>query len=64
MAVYLARNCPKCGKFFAVVLSEPTLDARKLAVIGACKHCGYHIRWALIRGGRAHPQHRLSYSLQ
>jgi hypothetical protein len=64
MAIYLARNCPRCGKFFAVVLRDPTLDGRKLAVIGACKVCGYHIRWALILGGRQQLHRRVSYSLQ
>ena len=51
MAKYLARICPQCGNFFGVVLSEPTLNARKLPVVGSCAHCGYHISWSLIRGG-------------
>jgi hypothetical protein len=62
MTIYLARNCPRCGEYFGVVVGKPTLDARKLPVIGSCKHCGYTIHWALVRGRgerRDHP----SYSL-
>ncbi len=54
MAIYLARNRPHCGEYFGVVLGEPTLDARKLPVIGSCMRCGYSIHWAVIRGKREH----------
>jgi hypothetical protein len=63
MAVYLARNCPECGEYFGVVLGEPILDGRKLPVIGSCKHCGYSIRWALVRGHRDQGFERPSFSL-
>jgi hypothetical protein len=47
MAVYLARNCPRCRSYWGVTIAKP--DASGLQPIhGRCATCGYEIAWAMI----------------
>jgi hypothetical protein len=48
----LGPELPQSREYFGVVLSEPTLNARKLSVIGSRDRCGYQISRAFIGGGR------------
>src|SRR5262245_60630728 len=49
MAVYLARSCPRCWIYFAVVIEEPKSKNSAQPIRGHCAKCGYEIRWALFR---------------
>jgi len=47
MAVYLARNCPRCGNYWGVTIAKP--DSRGFQPIhGRCATCGYEIAWTII----------------
>jgi len=46
MVVYLARNCPKYGNYFGVVIAKPS-DSGYQPIHGGCGICGYKIAWAL-----------------
>ena len=50
MIKYLARNCPRCGDFFGVVVSEPVRKTNVQPVNGICTSCGYHMHWSVILG--------------
>jgi hypothetical protein len=46
MAVYLARNCPRCGNFWGVVVAKPNGSGFQ-PIHGLCSTCGYEISWAV-----------------
>jgi endogenous inhibitor of DNA gyrase (YacG/DUF329 family) len=46
MAVYLARNCPKCGNYWGVTIAASNGSGYQ-PVHGRCATCGYKIAWAL-----------------
>jgi hypothetical protein len=50
MAKHLARNCPRCGDFFGVILGKPLPDSIAFPIKGCCMRCGYQIDWKLIPG--------------
>ena len=47
MAIYLARNCPKCRDYLGVVIAKPNGSGYQ-PVHGRCATCKYEISWALI----------------
>jgi hypothetical protein len=47
MAVYLARNCPRCGNFWGVAIAKPDGSGSQ-SIHGRCGKCGYEIAWAII----------------
>jgi ribosomal protein S27AE len=46
LAVYLARDCPRCGKFFGVFIAKPNGSGFQ-PIHGRCPSCGYEISMAL-----------------
>ena len=46
MAVYLARNCPKCGNYWGVTIATSNGSGYQ-PFHGRCATCGYKIAWAL-----------------
>jgi endogenous inhibitor of DNA gyrase (YacG/DUF329 family) len=47
MAVYLARNCPRCGNYWGVTIGKPDGSGSQ-SIHGRCAKCGYEIAWAII----------------
>jgi len=48
MAVYLARNCPRCRNYWGVTIAKPDGSGSQ-PVHGTCGRCGYEISWAIVR---------------
>jgi hypothetical protein len=54
MAVYLARNCPRCGNFWGVVVAKPNGSGFQ-PIHGLCSTCGYEISWAVFSTHQEYP---------
>src|SRR5262249_38507427 len=50
MAIILARTCPRCRDYLAVVIGEPKGREKSQPITGRFAVCGYEIPWPLIPG--------------
>jgi len=56
MAMYRARNCPKCEFYVGYHISKPVSGVPQSAITSFCLNCNYHFPvHAVIRGGKDFP---------
>jgi len=52
MARYLARTCPKCKDYFAVVIPVPLDGSKEVPINASCLKCGFNLAWKVFQGKR------------
>ena len=50
MAKFLARSCPRCSGYLAIVLPESKRNIPLQAINGRCLQGNHRLAWILIRG--------------
>jgi len=52
MSRYLARTCPKCKNYFAVVIPVPLDGSKEVPINANCLKCGFKLAWKMVQGKR------------
>ncbi len=52
MLKYLYRDCPKCGDYLGVVVTDPPESEREIPIDAYCVVCGFELGWKLVLGKR------------
>ncbi len=52
MLKYLYRDCPKCGDYLGVVVTDPPGPMSEIPIDARCLRCGFNLLWRIVLGGR------------